>query len=94
MHIFKITVRNCKRKSVTKYSDEDLRKAVSVIKTGRMSKKKALRLFCVPYGTLCNRVNGFHSKTHRGQSSLSANLEEHLRALDALTDWKVPFDGL
>ena len=34
------------------------------------------------------------TKKHRGQPALSEEFEEILvRALDKITDWKVPFDG-
>ena len=39
-------------------------------------------------------MKGLHTKKHRGQPALFKEVEEILvRALDKLTDWKVPFDG-
>ena len=39
-------------------------------------------------------MKGLHTKKHGGQPALSEEFEEILvRALDKITDWKVPFDG-
>ena len=62
---------------------------------GKISIKKASRHFAVPYGTVRNKANGWHSKSQGGQTTLSQNLEEViLQSLDQLTDWKVPFDSI
>ena len=55
---------------------------------------KAQKQYGIPCGTTYNKLKGLHTKKHGGQPALSKEFEEILvRALDKLTDWKVPFDG-
>ena len=79
-------VREYTRVTVTKYTEEKLEKC-TFVKKGKMSMKKASRYFGVPYGTIRNKVNGWHSKFSGGQTALSQNLEkEILQSSDRLTD--------
>ena len=88
-------VHEYKQVTVTKYMKETLQKCIKCVKKGKMSMKKASRHFGVPYGTVKNKVNGWHLKSSGGQTTLSQNLEEViLQSLDPLTDWKVPFDSI
>ena len=87
-------VRNYKRKTVTTYSEDTLRKCLAAVKAGKISMNKAQKKYGIPYGTIYNKLNGLHKKKHGGQPALSEEFEIILvRALDKLTDWKVPFDG-
>ena len=55
---------------------------------------KAQKQYGIPYGTIYNKLKGLHTKKHGRQPALSKEFEEILvKALDKLTDWKVPFDG-
>ena len=87
-------VRNYKRKTVKTYSEDTLRKCLAAVKAGKISMNKAQKKYGIPYGTIYNKLNGLHKKKHGGQPALSEEFEIILvRALDKLTDWKVPFDG-
>ena len=80
-------VREYTRVTVTKYTEEKLEKCTTFVKKGKMSMKKASRYFGVPYGTIRNKVNGWHSKFSGGQTALSQNLEKvTLQSSDRLTD--------
>ena len=55
---------------------------------------KAQKQYGIPYGTIYNKLKGLHTKKHGGQPAFSKEFEEiSVRALDKLTDWKIPFDG-
>ena len=80
-------VHEYRRVTVTKYTEETLQKCITCVKKGKMSMKKASRYFGVPYGTIRNKVNGWHSKSSGGQTALSQNLEKViLQSSDRLTD--------
>ena len=71
---------------VTKCAEETLQKCITCEKRENVH---------VPYGTVRNKVNGWHLKSSGGQTALSLNLEEAiLQSLDQLTDWKVPFASI
>ena len=87
-------VQNCKCKTVKFYFEDTLQKCLAAVKAGKVSMNKAQKQYCIPYGTIYYKLNNLHTKKHGGQPALSKEFEEMLlRALDKLTDWKVPFDG-
>ena len=74
------------------YSEGTLRKCLAGVKAGKISMNKAQKQYGIPYGTIYNELKCLHTKKHGGQPALSEEFEEILvRALDKLTDWKVPF---
>ena len=76
------------------YSEGTLQKSLAGVKAGKISMNKAQKQYGIPYGTIYNKLKGLHTKKHGGQPALSEEFEEILvRALDKLTDWKVPFHG-
>ena len=87
-------VRNYKHKTVKSYSEDTFRKCLAAAKAGKISLNKAQKQHGIPYGTIYNKLKGLHTKKHGGQPALFKEVEEILvRALDKLTDWKVPFDS-
>ena len=55
---------------------------------------KAQKQYGIPYGTIYNKLKGSQTKEHGTQPALSKEFEEILvKALDKLTNWKVPIDG-
>ena len=87
-------VQNDQHKIVKSYPEDTLQKCLAVVKAGKVSMNKAQKQNGIPYGTIYNKLKGLHTKRHGGQPALYKEFEEILvRALDELTDWKVPFDG-
>lgn len=58
------------------YSSETVEKAVSLVRNNTHSIREASRIFCIPFGTLFNKVNGLHLRKNGGQTILS-QLEEN-----------------
>ena len=76
------------------YSEDTLQKCLVVVKAGKIFMNKAQKQYGILYGTIYNKLKALHTKKHGGQPALSIEFEEILvRALDKLSDWKVPFDG-
>ena len=78
--------------TVTKYTEETLQKCITIVKKANCPWRKLQDILVY---LVRNKVNGWHSKSSGGQTTLSQNLEEViLQSLDWLTDWKVPFDRI
>ena len=76
------------------YTDETLQKCLSLVKANKISMKAASRKYSIPYGTIRNKINGWHSKQYGGQKRLSGSFENTLvGTINELTEWKVPLSG-
>ena len=72
------------------YTDETLQKCLLQVKANKIS----MKVYCIPYGTIRNKINGWHSKQHGGQKRLSGSFENTLvGTIDELTKWEVPLSG-
>ena len=70
-------------------TDETLQKCLSLVKANKISMKAASRKYSIPYGTIRNKINGWHSKQYGGQKQLSGSFENTLKTLKFMT----PFYG-
>ena len=88
-------MRNYKRKTTSKYTEEDLQKDVEVVKRRKLSIKEASRKYGISFSTLQRTTAGVRGeKNGGGQNALSVEFEKYLlKSLDILTYWKVPFDA-
>ena len=69
------------------YTDERLQKCLSLVKANKISMKAASRKHSIPYGTIRNKINGWHSKQYGGQERLSGSFENTLvGTIDELTE--------
>ena len=56
--------------------------------------KGTSRKYSILYGTIRNKINGWHSKQHGGEKRLSGSFENTLvGTIDELTEWQVPLSG-
>ena len=53
------------------YMDETLQKCLSQVKANKILMKAASRKYSIPYGTIRNKINGWHSKQYQGQKQLA-----------------------
>ena len=75
-------------------TDETLQKCLSLVKANKISMKAASRKHSIPYGTIRNKINGWHSKQYGGQKRLSGSFENTIvGTIDELNEWKVPLSG-
>ena len=71
------------------YTDETLQKCLSQVKATKILMKAASRKYGIPYVTIRNKINGWHSKQHRGEKRLSRSFQNILvGTIDELTEWK------
>ena len=78
----------------TGYSPAALENALREINAGNLSIRKASKQYKIPYGTLCHKSKGIHTKKQGGQYRLSKECEDLIvRSIVALTEWKVPLTG-
>ena len=62
-------------------TDETLQKCLSLVKANKISMKAGSRKHSIPYGTIRNKINGWHSKQYGGQKQLSGSFENTLKTL-------------
>jgi helix-turn-helix, Psq domain len=92
-------MRTYKRKAgsrpyATSYAGATIHAAVLKISAG-MSILKASKKYNIPYGTLYNRVHHLHTKNVGAPFRLTDETEQLIvNAVNAMTQWKVPLDGL
>ena len=73
------------------YSEATLEKAAFLVKTNRISLRKAAQEFGIPKSTIDNKVKGKHQKKVGGQTRLTKETKRMLvNVTDTITAWKMP----
>ena len=73
------------------YSEATLEKAAFLVKTNRISLRKAAQEFGIPKSTIDNKVKGKHQKKVGGQTRLTEETKRMLvNVTDTITAWKMP----
>lgn len=77
------------------YTEETLEKAAFLVKTKRISLRKAAKEFGIPKSTIDNKVKGKHQKKVGGQTRLTEETENMLvNVIDTFIAWKMPLSKL
>ena len=72
------------------YTYKTLQNCLSQVKANKIS----MKIYSIPYGTIRNKINGWHNKKHEGHKQLPRPFEKNLvGTIDQLTEWKVPLSG-
>ena len=76
------------------YTQVTLAKAISSVRTGKLSRRKASAMYHIPLGTLNNKINNKCTKRVGAPLRLTAECEERLLiTIDHLSEWKLPLDA-
>lgn len=85
-------VRDYKRKTISKYQEADIQKALQAIRTKNLNISSASHEFNIPLSTLYGRLSGKNDNVKRGgQTILSTTEEEFLvHTVEVFEKWQLP----